>query len=124
MLIHLSGGGIDSGGEDRLRFGDALLLHQHLGIHEITWYVVGMIFDQRAEMFVCGDTIFFANTFHGQAITRESVIWILRKELFELFAAGFLLVGHSSLSYYTGGGKIGRTSEVEKRRDEKGGDEK
>jgi hypothetical protein len=44
--------------------------------------------------------------------------------VFEFFAAGFLLVGHSSLSYYTGGWKIGRTSGVEKRRDEKGGEEK
>ena len=53
-------------------------------------------------MSVGGRGVAAIHAFHGQAVARESIIGLLRDELFEHLAASFLLIGHWVVPYYTG----------------------
>ena len=53
-------------------------------------------------MGVGGWGIATVHAFHGQAVAREGIIGFLGDELFEHLTAGFLLVAHRVVSYYTG----------------------
>src|SRR5436309_3133231 len=55
-------------------------------------------------MGVRGRRVAAVHALHSQAIERESIVGLLRDELFEHLAAGFLLVGHRVVPYYTGAG--------------------
>jgi acyl-CoA hydrolase len=50
-----------------------------------------------------GSRVAAVHALHGQAVAGEGVIRLFGDELFEQLAAGFLLVWHSGVSYYTGG---------------------
>ena len=54
-------------------------------------------------MRVGGCGVATVHAFHGEAVAGESVIGLFGNELFQHLAAGFLLVGHGGVSYYTGG---------------------
>jgi acyl-CoA hydrolase len=53
-------------------------------------------------MGVGGCGVAAVHTFHRKAVTTESIIGLPGNELFQQLAAGFLLVGHRGVPYYTG----------------------
>lgn len=94
-------GGGDAGGEDSASFVGAGFAGQELGVHEVRRDVVGVAIQKSAEVGVGGGGITGVHALHGQAVAGEGVAGLLRYEVFEHLAAGFLLVGHGRLSYYT-----------------------
>ena len=54
-------------------------------------------------MLIGGPGVATVHALHGKAVAGESVVGLFGYELFQHLAAGFLLVGHGGVSYYTGG---------------------
>lgn len=57
-------------------------------------------------MGVGGCGVAAVHTFHRKPVKREGVTGLPGNELFEHLAAGFLLVGHWDISYYTGAASV------------------
>ena len=118
MLVARFGCRFDAGCEYASRFLCARFASQELTVHEIAWNVSGVVFEEPAKVLVCGGSVSGAHAFDRQAVARERVVGLLRHELLEHLAAGFLLgwrlLGHRSrrlfgyrnVSYYTGTQKI------------------
>ena len=68
---------------------------------EIRWYVLWMLGHQLAKVVFSAGVVTRLDAFHGQAITREGVVWMRVKESLEHFAAGFGL-WHMTGAYYSG----------------------
>jgi hypothetical protein len=102
MLIALFCGGGDAGGENLAGFAGAGFACEELAVHEVGGDVIGMALEERSKMGIRGCRVAAVHALHGQAVARESVIGLFRDELFEHLAAGFLLVGHRGVPYYTG----------------------
>ena len=102
MLVAFLGGRGDPAGKNFARFVVARFAREKLAVHQVSWNVVRVPFEQRAKMRVGGGRIAAIHALHREAIAGESVIGFFRDELFEHLAAGFLLVSHGWLAYYTG----------------------
>ena len=123
MRVLLTRRGLYAAGQNGLGFDLAFLLNEHLRVHQVSRNVVGMLFQQDAKVLVRGSAIPSFYAFKGQAIARKCIIGILLKELFEFFAAVFVLVGHGGVSYYTVDQNSGQRDDG-KRRDEESGTQK
>src|SRR5947207_15087483 len=75
---------------------------EELAVHQIRGNVIGVELKERAKMSVGRGGVAGVHALHSQAIAGESIIGLLRDKLFEHLAAGFLLVGHWVVPYYTG----------------------
>jgi len=100
LVARLRGCG-NSGGEDGFGLFGARFAGKELRVHEIGGDVGGVTVEQRTEMGVCGGSIAGVHALHRKAVTRESVVRFLSDELFKHLPAGFLLVRHCVVSYYT-----------------------
>src|SRR4029077_472816 len=75
-------------------FGGAGFAGEELAVHEVGGDVVGVAFEESAEMGVGSGGVAAIHALHGEAIAGEGVVGLIGDELFEHLAAGFLLVGH------------------------------
>lgn len=126
MLVARFGCRFDAGREYASRFLRARFASQELTVHEVAWNVSGVVFEETAKVLVRGGGVSAAHAFDRQAVAREGVVRLLRHELLEHLAAGFLLgwrlLGHRSrglfgylnVSYYTGTQKISQAPREKK----------
>ena len=91
MLVARFGCRFDAGGEYASRFLPPGFASQELTVHEIAGNISGVVFEKRAKVPVRGGSVAARHAFDRQAVARESVVGLLRHELLEQLAAGFLL---------------------------------
>jgi len=81
MSVLRAGGGFDACGQDSFGFYDAVLLDEHLGVHQIDWNVVRGGLDNVAEMPVGGYEVVFFEEFNSERVVRKRIVGILLGEL-------------------------------------------
>lgn len=131
MLVARFACRFNTGRENASRFLRARFASQELTVHKIAGNVSGVLFEERAEVLVRGGRVASVHAFDRQAVAREGVVGLLRHELLECLAAGFLLnwcllghwsrglFGYRNVSYYTGTQRISQTPQEEGVHEEK-----
>src|SRR5580704_12200454 len=101
MLVTGLSCGLDAAIKDGFCFFAAVVLREHLGVHEICGHVVGVILQKRTEVGIGCSQVALVIAIERDAVAGEGIVGVGSEKFFKLLTAGFLLVGHSHLSYYT-----------------------
>ena len=106
MLVSGFGGSGDTVRKHLSGFFGTGFAGQLLAVHLISRNVVGISFEERAEVLVCGGGVAAVYAFERKTIAGEGVVGLFGDKLFEHLTPRFLLsrslFAHGNVPYYTG----------------------